>query len=57
MTNLFKPKLPTPEPPTPLPDEEQLGKARKREVRKATQSGGYQSTILSTAGGKETLGA
>lgn len=58
MTALFsKPKLPAIEPATPLPDEDQTMEARKRRLQKETTTGGYQSTILSTAGGKETLGA
>ena len=57
MTTLFsRPKLPTPEPATPLPDDEQLSSARKKRLQKETTTGGYASTILSTAGSKETLG-
>lgn len=56
MSSLFsKPKQPVIPPPTPLPDEKQLTKARKRTVSEATKGSGYQSTILST-GGAETLG-
>lgn len=56
MTGLLsKPKMPTVEPPTPLPDEEQTTKARRRRLSKETQSGGVRSTLL-TAGGRETLG-
>lgn len=57
MGSLFsKPKLPTPEKPTPLPDEKQMTAARKRRMSEATTTSGYQSTILSTAGSKEKLG-
>lgn len=56
MSGLFgKPKLPAVQPPTPLPDEQQLTKARKKAVSTATKGSGYQSTILAT-GGAETLG-
>ena len=54
MANLFKPKLPTPEPPTPLPDQKQLTAARRRAIAKETAQGGGQ-TILSSGVG-ETLG-
>ena len=54
---LFKtPKLPTVEPPAPLPDEKEATAARKRGIASATRSSGVQSTLL-TAGGRETLGA
>lgn len=57
MGGLFSsPKLPPPEPPTPLPDEEQITKARRRRIAKETKSSGVESTLL-TAGGRETLGA
>ena len=56
MASLFsKPKTPAIQPPTPLPDEQQLSRARKRTVSQAAKGSGYQSTILST-GGAETLG-
>lgn len=56
MSGLFsKPKMPAIQPPTPLPDEKQLTKARKRTVSEAVKGSGYQSTILAT-GGAETLG-
>lgn len=63
MTKLFKaPKvkkqdLPEPEPVTPLPDEEALAKTRKRAIRREVQTQGSPATLLSTGGGKETLGA
>lgn len=56
MASLFKsPKLPTPEPPAPLPDEQQTSQARRRLLARETKSSGVQSTLL-TAGGRETLG-
>lgn len=56
MSNLFKtPATPKIEPPTPLPDQEQADKARKRLFAKEQAGSGARSTILST-GGRETLG-
>ena len=57
MAQLFKtPKMPKIEPPTPLPDEQQLTAARRKRVAKETKGSGVQSTIL-TAGGAETMGS
>lgn len=57
MASLFKaPKMPVIEPPTPLPDEDQLTAARRRRVAQETANAGAGSTILSV-GGRETLGA
>jgi len=45
MTSLFsKPKAPK---PTPMPDEDELKKARKRKVSEVTTRSGRESTILS----------
>ncbi|WP_456385762.1 hypothetical protein [Profundibacter sp.] len=41
--------------PTPLPDQAQADKAKRRLVAKEQAGSGSQSTILST-GGRETLG-
>lgn len=57
MTKLFKPSLPEVAPATPLPQEDDLTAARKKRLQKETTAGGYSSTILSTAGSRETLGA
>lgn len=57
MATLLKgPKMPEIADPTPLPDEQQTAKARKRRLASETKSSGVASTILS-AGGKETLGS
>lgn len=57
MSGLFsKPKMPAVEPPTPLPDEDQQDKARRRRIAKEKNQGGVASTILSGVGQKETLG-
>lgn len=56
MSGLFsKTKMPEVEDPTPLPDEQQTTKARRRRVAKETSRSGVESTILSS-GGRETLG-
>lgn len=56
MSAIFgKTKIPEPEDPTPLPDEEQATKARRRMLAKEAGSTGAKSTILSS-GGRETLG-
>ncbi len=58
MSKLFKtPDMPKIEPPTPtpLPDQAQADKAKRRLVAKEQAGSGSQSTILST-GGRETLG-
>lgn len=57
MATLFKsPKIPDPEPPAPLPDEDEIMRATRRQVARQQRGSGVQSTILST-GGRETLGA
>ena len=52
---LSKPKMPTIEDPTPLPDEAQTTAARRRGVAAESKKSGFASTILS-AGSRETLG-
>jgi len=59
MSGLFsKPKVAMPEikPPTPMPDEVQTDSARRRRVAKEKAGAGVQSTILTQAAGRETLG-
>ena len=54
MGSLFgsKPKTPEIKPPTPLPDEDAIRKARMKDVAAQKKRTGRQSTILSD----ETLG-
>lgn len=54
MGSLFG-KTPKPEKPTPMPDEQELGKARQRRISKEQEGQTVQSTILSSAG-REKLG-
>jgi hypothetical protein len=57
MSGLFgKPKMPPREPPAPMPDPENQGRAAQRTVARETAMSGRRSTILST-GQRETLGA
>lgn len=57
MSGLFaKPKMPAIAPPTPMPDENQTDAARRRRIAKETSGANVQSTTLTQAGGRETLG-
>lgn len=50
-----KPKAPPPvQPPAPMPDEEELEKARRKKALEQKSRSGRQSTILSDT--SETLG-
>jgi hypothetical protein len=62
MGKLFKgPKVkapappPPPPPPVPIANEEEIKKAKRRQLLKRTKAGGRASTILSE-GSDETLG-
>lgn len=50
-----KSKTPKVEPPAPMPDDQNLNKARRKRISREQKSGGFRSTLLST-GGRETLG-
>lgn len=54
MANLFKSKVPKPEDPARMPDEEDPAviEARRRRVASAKARGGRESTILAGAGTK-----
>jgi len=57
MSGLFKtPAAPEIKPAVPLPNQEELKKARRRTIASESKSSGQTSTLLST-GGRETLGA
>lgn len=49
MGNLFKPKMPTPQAPTPIPqaDDEAVRRAQLRQYAKLSSSSGRDSTMMS----------
>lgn len=52
------PKIPTPPPPTIIPqaDDAAITAAKTRQIAAASQSSGRVSTILTQPGGSDTLG-
>lgn len=57
MSGLFKSqKLPKPEPVAPLPDEEQIAKAKRRRISQETGRDTRASVTDLSGGKRETLG-